>query len=158
MPWNLALFLPAPHLLLTPARMSRSQITLGIVLMFHTHLFLPHSPSALSFPCPFLLSCPWHFDNLCTCSSTAGVCRCCHYYSLYIGSTPVGVRRGHATVVFAPAPPLLVLREAVTAEVFAPAPLPLVLAEAAAALGLCTDSALVGARRDHCSRSLYIGS
>ena len=37
-----------------PHALPRPQISLGTVLMLHTHSFLPHSPSTLSFLFPFL--------------------------------------------------------------------------------------------------------
>jgi len=40
----------------------------------HAPPFLPHPPSTLPFPFPFLLSCPCQFDNLCTCSSLCKDC------------------------------------------------------------------------------------
>jgi len=42
----------------SPARPPRPQMALSTVPMLHTHPFLPHPPSTLSFTFPFLLWCP----------------------------------------------------------------------------------------------------
>jgi len=75
--------------------LSRPQITLSTVLMLHTHPFLPHSPSTLSFPFSLLLSCPWLFDNLCTDSSVAGARRYYHQRSLCTCFLPLEVLSCH---------------------------------------------------------------
>jgi len=76
-----------------PLRMSRPQIVLDTIVVFHTHPFLPHFPSALSVPFPFLLCCPWCENNLCACSSPAGVRRCRCHCSLCTCTSTVSARR-----------------------------------------------------------------
>ena len=91
---------------LPPLHPPRSKNAVGNVLVLLTHPFLSHSPSIHTFLLPFLLCCPRLFANL------------------YIFSSVAVARRGRCvSVVFAPAPPPLVLAHVAAAVVFVCDPL-----------------------------------